>query len=395
MRVLAVADADSYLKWSAATLDRLPADWQRRQVLLDSPIAPSPDQAVAATGTSITELGLGALARLVRRDQPDVLLLACTGPTVAVLAGLRVARGRRRPVLVTGLPGISIPASARAVAHRRDCDLLVVHSHRERQEFVTLAATDAPGLTVALGGLPFLVRDPATRPDRTPGATDVVFAAQAKVPARRADREAILLALSDVRPAGSAVVKVRALAGEQQTHHEELPYADLWDALSAADRVSPAGVRFVAGSMRAALTQARSLVTVSSTAALEAIDTGVPVVVLNDFGVDDSLINTVFTDSGCLGDLDDVRAGRAFTPDPTWLLDNYFHPVGEDDLVERVSDLVRRRDSGLLPLRRRRRPSWRRSRETARLVLPASVLRQLRRILTWGRISRRPVRTAR
>ena len=133
MRVLAVADADSYLKWSAATLDRLPADWQRRQVLLVSPIAPSPDQALAATGASTTRLGLGALARLVRRDPPDVLLLACTGPTVAVLAGLRVARGRRRPVLVTGLPGISIPASARAVAHRRDCDLLVVHSRRERR----------------------------------------------------------------------------------------------------------------------------------------------------------------------------------------------------------------------------------------------------------------------
>ena len=183
MRVLAVADADSYLKWSAATLDRLPADWQRRQVLLDSPIAPSPDQVVAATGTSITRLGLGALARLVRRDPPDVLLLACTGPTVAVLAGLRVARGRRRPVLVTGLPGISIPASVRAVAHRRDCDLLVVHSRRERQEFVALAATDAPGLTVALGGLPFLARDPAPRLDRAPEATEVVFAAQAKVPA--------------------------------------------------------------------------------------------------------------------------------------------------------------------------------------------------------------------
>ena len=393
--MLAVADADSYLKWSAATLDRLPADWQRRQVLLVSPIAPSPDQALAATGTSITRLGLGALARLVRRDPPDVLLLACTGPTVAVLAGLRVARGRRRPVLVTGLPGISIPASARAVAHRRDCDLLVVHSRRERDEFARLAATTAPELSVALTGLPFLTRDPARRHAAVEGG-DVVFAAQAKVPLQRADREAILLALSDVRPQGSAVVKVRALAGEQQTHHEELPYADLWDALSAAGVVNPTAVRFVAGSMRAALTRARSLVTVSSTAALEAIDTGVPVVVLNDFGVDDSLINTVFADSGCLGDLDDVRAGRAFTPDPTWLLDNYFHPVGDDDLVERVTDLVRRRDSGQLSARRgRRRPSWRRTRETARLLLPAAVLRQLRRIRARGRISPRSRRTAR
>lgn len=394
MRVLAVADADSYLKWSAATLDRLPTGWQRHQVLLVTPIAPSPDQTLAATGTSIARLGLGALARLLRSDPPDILLLACTGPTVDVLTGLRVARGRRRPVLVTGLPGISIPASARAVAHRRGCDLMVVHSRREREEFARLAAAAAPDLSVALTGLPFLSREPERRLDAPEGG-DVVFAAQAKVPPGRAEREAILLALADVRPPGSAVVKVRASGGEQQTHHEELPYAHLWDSLSAAGRVRPADVRFAAGSMRAALGQARSLVTVSSTAALEAIDTGVPVVVLNDFGVDDALINTVFAGSGCLGDLEDVRAGRAFAPDPTWLLDNYFHPVDEDDLIQRLTDLVRRRDAGRLTLRSRRlRPSWRRFRETARLLLPASVLHLLRRILTGSGVSR-PRRTGR
>ena len=387
MRVLAVADADSYLKWSAATLDRLPADWKRRQVLLVSPIAPSSDQAVAATRAPITRLSLLALTRLLRHDPPDVLLLACTGPTVAVLAGLRVVRGRRRPVLVTGLPGISIPASARAVAHRRACDLLVVHSRRERREFVALAAATAPGLTVALSGLPFLVRRPERLPARAP-SHDVVFAAQAKVPPRRVDREAILLALADVRPPGSVVVKVRALAGEQQTHHEEHPYADLWDALSDAGRVRPDGVRFAAGSMRAALARARSLVTVSSTAALEAIDTGVPVVVLSDFGVDESLINTVFRGSGCLGDLADVRAGRAFSPDPAWLAENYFHPAGEDDLVERLTDLVATRAAGVLPRRGGVPPSWRRWRGIARLLLPAPVLRLLRGIRAGGRVSR-------
>ncbi|HEY5786737.1 MAG TPA: DUF6716 putative glycosyltransferase [Microlunatus sp.] len=379
MRVLAVADADSYLKWSAATLDRLPAEWSRRQVLLTSPIAPSPGQSRAATGAPISRLSLLALIRGLRRDPPDVLLLACTGPTVAVLTGLAVVRGPRRPVLVTGLPGISIPASARAVEHRRDCDVLVVHSRREREEFVRLAAITAPGLAVALAGLPFLTRDPARRLD-PPGRTDVVFAAQAKVPPSRADREAILLGLAAVRPPGSAVVKVRALAGEQQTHHEEHPYADLWAALSETGRGPQDGVRFAAGSMRTALERARSLVTLSSTAALEAIDTGVPIVVLSDFGVDASLINTVFEDSGCLGDLADVRAGRAFRPDPAWLADNYFHPVAEDDLVERVSELVRQRAAGTLPHRGGRHRWWRRCRETARLLLPTGAARWLRGI---------------
>ncbi len=390
MRVLAVADADSYLKWSAATLDRLPPAWERRQVLLVSPIAPSPDQMVAATQAPITRLSLRALRRLLRRDPPDVLLLACTGPTVAVLAELSVVRGPHRPVLVTGLPGISIPASARAVAHRRDCDLLVVHSRRERREFAALAAAAAPDLTVALTGLPFLVRASWRPPDRASGS-DVVFAAQAKVPPRRSDREAILLALAEITPPGSAVVKVRALAGEQQTHAEEQPYADLWAALIEAGRVRPGDVRFAAGAMRTALGRARSLVTVSSTAALEAIDSGVPVVVLSDFGVDESLINTVFRDSGCLGRLADVRADRAFTPDPAWMVENYFHPVGEDDLVERMTDLVAARAAGRLPRRRGRRAPWRRWRATARLLVPTGVLPGLRRIRdrrTRGPLSR-------
>ena len=80
------------------------------------------------------------------------------------------------------------------------------------------------------------------------------------------------------------MVEVRALAGEQQTHAEEQPYAALWAALIEAGRVRPGDVRFAAGAMRTALGRASSLVTVSSTAALEAIDSGVPVVVLSDFG---------------------------------------------------------------------------------------------------------------
>jgi hypothetical protein len=378
-RVLAVADADSYLKWSAATLDLLPRSWHRRQLLITSPIAPSAKQALAATGNPVQRVSLRQLHRLLRRDPPDVLLLACTGPTVRALAGLRVVRGSRRPVLVTGLPGISVPASTRAVDLRRGCDLLVVHSRRERDDFTRLASERAPGLRIALGRLPFLPA--AGRPGGRKRGRDVVFAAQANVPPSRADREAILLALADV-PNGSAVVKVRALAGEQQTHHEEHSYAELWAGLVADGRVAEGAVRFRAGSMRAALEQAESLVTVSSTAALEAIDAGVGVVVLSDFGIDAALINLVFTGSGCLGTLADVRAGRAFAPDRSWSTENYFHPIADDDLVSALESLVAARRAGQLADRPRSRSMCSRDglRALARLVVPASVVGWRRRL---------------
>lgn len=376
--VLAVADADSYLKWSAATLDGLPAHWERRQLLLDSPVTPSLEQAVAATGSRVPRTSLRGLRSLLRRDPPDVLLLACTGPTARALTGLPAVRGNGRPVVVTGLPGISVPASARAVELRRDCDLFVAHSVRERDEFGRLTAAIAPGLRVALSRLPFLSEGGA-EPDPATG-TDVLFAAQAKVPPTRVDREAILLALAAVEPAGAAVIKVRATAGEQQTHAERHPYPDLFAELVADGRVPAGSVRFQAGAMSQALTSARALVTVSSTAALEAMAADVPVLVLSDFGVDPTMINIVFAGSGCLGTLADLRAGRAYRPDPAWCRENYFHPPTENDLVEQLERLLLLRRAGRLPVREPRRPTRGDLRSTARLVAPAPVTRLVRRL---------------
>lgn len=381
-RVLAVADADSYLKWSAATLTTLPADWALDQVLVASPITPSPDQARSASGRDVPVLSPTRLRRRLRRDRPDVLLLACTGPTVRTLLALPELRDDQRPVLVTGLPGISVPASPRAVDLRNGCDLLVVHSRRERTDFARLAAERAPTLEIALGRLPFLSGAPAISRDET-ATTEVVFAAQAKVPPAPSDRESILLALAELEPAGSAVVKVRAVAGEQQTHREEHPYAELWQGLVAIGRVAADAVRFRSGPMSSALTSARSLVTVSSTAALEAIDIGVPVLVLSDFGVSAAMINEVFADSGCLGTLADLRAGVAHLPSADWRHDNYFHPVGDDDLLDRLTVLLEGRADGGLPLPSVPRPPLRaRLRGLVRLWAPQPVVRLARRLRT-------------
>ncbi len=278
-----------------------------------------------------------------------------------------------------------MPASARAVVHRRDCDLLVVHSRRERDEFVRLAAAHRPRSGRRPRRAAF--SDPRSRRRRfaPPGGTDLVFAAQAKVPPGRADRETILLALSEVRPPGSAVVKVRALAGEQQTHHEELPYADLWVGLSETGRVRQDGVRFAAGSMRTALDRARSLVTVSSTAALEAIDRGVPVVVLSDFGVDDSLINTVFRElrlpgrPGRRARRSRLHPGRGVAGRQLLPPRDRGRPGGEGDRAGPAAGA----GSAAVP---EQGPATVLAalRETARLLLPARVARWLRRIRPAG-----------
>lgn len=346
MRILTLSDSDSYLKWAVALASGAPGGWSVRHLVVENVIAPSPAQVDATLadwpGRPIGRTPAGRLVRTLRRLEPDVLLVACTGPAVAGIMDLLAwggRLGRGRPVLLTGLPGISYPANELAVRHRLGFDLMVLHSHRERAAYAEIAER-LGGPRLALARLPFL-RAVAPTPA---GGDEVVFAAQSLVPAEPDARRAVLRALAALPPALRPVVKVRALAGERQAHNERHPYAALWLGMDQRREIE-----FRAGSMAAALGRAAGFVTVSSTAVLEALAAGVPALVLDEWGVSGELINAVFADSGILGGLAELAAGRFATPEPGWLRDNYFHPAADDDWVPLVAGLVAERAERGLP----------------------------------------------
>ena len=150
------------LKWSAATLRAMPAHWRTGQVVIDNPIRPSAAQIRAAAGEPVEVLPYAAVIAGPNR---------ATGRRPAglhrsgrrVVAADRVFRRPTRPVLIAGLPGISIPASSRAVRARAGCDLFLLHSHEEIAEFTGLAARHGPKLIFGLASLPFLSRHRSAR----------------------------------------------------------------------------------------------------------------------------------------------------------------------------------------------------------------------------------------
>ncbi|MEV4458527.1 DUF6716 putative glycosyltransferase [Microbispora sp. NPDC049633] len=358
IRLLAVADSDSYLKWAAGLLDATPRDWVTELAVVRTPIAPSAAQIAAAVSGTRTRalppvLPARQLRRAAERFRPDVVLLACTGPVVDALAAETPAGLRPRPVLVSGLPGISVPATEKAWLFRSGCDLFVVHSGREVAEFSGIGTRLGGGGEVALARLPYLdllSREPGA--GGTGGVRDrVVFATQAKVPRRREERERILLALAELgraRPDLDVVVKLRARDDERQTHNERHHYERLWTALEAEGRVPAGAVRFAAGPMHEHLSHAAGFVTVSSTAALEAIAANVPLLVLSDFGVSAEMINLVFEGSGCLGTLDDLAKADFRVPAEEWCRANYFHDPSAGDWTGRVAALVAAARAGTL-----------------------------------------------
>ncbi|WP_353807267.1 DUF6716 putative glycosyltransferase [Agromyces sp. SYSU T00194] len=379
-----MADSDSYLKWGASLASALPGplrpgsgvpgSWRVQVVLLDSPVLPSARQVrVALDGTAcaldaLRVVDLDGLDTIVDVRRPDVVLLALRGPLVRVVAP-RLAARADRPVIVSGFPGITIPAEPKAIVYREQSDLVVLHSRREVREFSRNAAGLPVDLRFGLARLPFLGAsgagagaDAAGGHDAVadaPVRADVVFAVQAKVPRQLEDRERLVDWLVDAaraQPQRRVVVKVRARSGEAQTHAEAHDLQDLLAARAAAGGPGsvPANLVVEDGPMSAHLRDAAALVTVSSTAVLEAVAAGVPALLLDDFGIDRAMINTVFAGSGLLAGHDAFTAGEYRHPDPGWLDDNYFHPATDDDWIARLVELVVARDRGELAPRVRR-----------------------------------------
>ena len=351
LRVVALADTDSYVKWAAALLGTLPGGSDPQLLIVETALAVSPAQQQAALARSgldpsrVQRVAFTDVARVLAEQAPDAVLVAARGPVVRVLIRL-VADLEPRPVIVSGLPGISIPATTAAIVNRMQSDLFVLHSTREITAFKALARRRDLVQRFALARLPFAASS-SEIPRGAGGGTDLVFASQAIVPRERAERMQVarlLVAAALADPRKRVVVKERAAQGEHQTHAQRHSYPDLLAKLAPL----PPNLIVSTESMSHSLDTAEGLVTVSSTAAIEAIARGVPVIALDSFGVDDKLINPVFIGSGVFGSEDDVIQRDFRLPPRDWLARNYFHDIDRDDWISQTNELVTLRRAGAL-----------------------------------------------
>ncbi|WP_156156214.1 DUF6716 putative glycosyltransferase [Demequina maris] len=326
-RALVVADSDSYLKWAVRRAADLREAYDVELVVVRNAVTPSAAQRAAAVdGRLPADPPLVTMEQLVarlRRDRPALLLLACRGPLIELLLLERLQGRRAADVVAAGIPGIWFPPTELGLLLRAACDLIIVHSIRERE---AVEAQLPPGRLRHVGLASLIEEEELGRSERP----RIVFAPQALVPAAPEDRRRLLdslVATAAAHPELDVVIKLRGLAGEAQTHKEAVSYEEL-----AEGRELPDNLVFAQGPLREYLGDCAGFVTVSSTAALEAIAADVPTLVLDEFGVSADVINAVFEGSDLFGGLDDLEALRFRTPDAGWLAANYFH--GQDDWVD-------------------------------------------------------------
>ncbi|MGW1597109.1 DUF6716 putative glycosyltransferase [Streptomyces sp. NPDC002343] len=357
LRVAVLADSDTRWKWGALTARRItPAAAEVRLdgYLLRGRATPTARQLaeVGVPADSLREVTGVEFLREMGESAPDVLVLALVGGGVqAMLHGLRAAWGSgQRPVVVTGYVGVVYEKLADGLLLRHGADLVLANSAHDADRFRAVyegVGADASAVTEV--ALPFLGGAPYT------GGHDpytVVFAAQPSVPDNRRDRAYLLDRLVEHarrHPEREVLLKLRSKPGEHTTHIEELPYQKL-----VQGKDLPANFRLVYGHMGEVLDRTDLLVTVSSTAALEALHRRIPTAVLTDLGVREALGNHHFTGSGCLASWEQLDAGHRPVPDEEWVARQGVAADGSyatafDAARERITRLLDR-PGGLPPL---------------------------------------------
>ena len=313
-----LADSDSRWKWGVQLARRLNpsaavigyqfagSDMPSQRQLSEAGIAPD----------AVSAISSGELVPALASARPDVLVVALPGGGCqAVLHLLAAAHLPARPLVVTGYVGVVYEKVVEGLLLRAGSDVIAANSPSDLEYFRTVfAGVGLPPSSIALTRLPFL----GESGPRGNGRFTVAFAGQPGVPNTKWHRRYVVDRLAEhaVRhPNREVLIKLRSLPGEQAAHTELYPYDELYRSLGA-DR--PANLKLAAGPMGRVLNRTDLLVTVSSTAAVEAIHRGIGTALLTDFGIRENLGNTYFIGSGCLASFDDLDAGAVPLADDGW-----------------------------------------------------------------------------
>lgn len=338
-RALVVVAFDSQLKWSAGLQRELEARGATVQVVApDGKSALSDQQVRDAGSTTVRRLAWDAIVAEAARS--DVVVCALAGPSVRTLTiELALMDLDPGPVVVAGWVGIIIEKITAGYLDRCGADVVAVNARHELDHFRYAAdRLSVPDGNLVLSGLPFLSASPA--PQRTDPIRTVVFADQPTVPGGPGDRSYVyrrLIEHARRHPERRVLLKPRHRLGEDTFHRMHHHPEQL-----LADEVLPSNFEIVYTPIDQLLPQTDLLLTISSTACLEAVDAGCRVGLVLDLGVHERFGNHVFLDSGLLRTFDQIDADDLGAPAPEWL-ESYFGGRGvpaAQAVVDRVEKLL-------------------------------------------------------
>lgn len=325
-----IAAFDSQLKWAGTIRRALQAQGFRCQVIVPSDIRH------AVSDTQLADYGGSSVqyrpwAEVVQHSfEVDAVVLAIQGPHVSRfvhdLFDAVAESGARPPVTISGWVGVIIEKITAGYLERYATDVVAVNSRSDLRTFQAVARSlELPTENLLLSGLPLLTGGCHPAPVGTPIRT-VMFADQPTVPSGEADRLYLyqqLIAYARVHPDRSVVLKPRHRVGEDTFHKMKFHPEVLLQGIARPANFS---IDYTPISQR--LPELDLMLTVSSTAALEAVGAGVRTAFITDLDIREQLGNHIFLDSGLLRTFDQVHRDEIGTPSADWIDDYFFGTDG-------------------------------------------------------------------
>lgn len=360
-RFLCVCDTDSRIKWCRVVSETFRARGYKGDfILYRTPASATSSQVVAAQVEPSREMSdLRAIARAVVDAMPEAVLLGLGGAAFRsfqreLQREIEARCVMRRPILVCGFYGLLYENRLTGALDRLGCDVVCVNTENERTLFLEFCERlGFNGDVFVVTGLFMLEGSPGCpRVPPMPGKGRMVtFAAQPAVPALFRERAYIVSRLADyarAHPGDTVAIKTRTPLDGRATHKESFRY----DYIRPSGSLTlPANMRIVHDDMKPILARTDILVTVSSTAALEALHEGCRVLVLADFGVIQRYGTHAFLDSGLLADIDALWSDDLPPPRQEWLERlGLANGSNLEVVVDRVEDLLARQATQGAPL---------------------------------------------
>lgn len=341
-RAIFAAAFDSQLKWCAKIREELETRGVSCRIVV-------PNIRSALSDQQIVDAGVSRVERLTWQEMmhvafsSDIFISALSGPSTKRIAiELRTRSqesGMRHPVLVSGWVGVIIEKLVAGYLDRCACDVVAVNSQEDWDRFhVAADHLKIPTENMVLSGLPFVPN--VIAPQRSGPIKTVLFADQPTVPESAWERLYLYRRLIDyakAHPDRRVMLKPRHRPGEDTFHQMEHHPEDLLknDTFPPNFEISYEPISKVISSIDLMLTM-------SSTAALEAIADGCRVGFVLDPGVHEKYGNQVFLNSGLLRTFDALIADDIGTPSQAWV-EAFFPRLQETPakiIVDRAMTLI-------------------------------------------------------
>lgn len=251
----------------------------------------------------------------------DALVLSLDGQrSRELLLHLEHQKGEseRQPLLISAYPGILFRYQLEGMLDRSGVDLLCLNSEQDLKTYQEgCDALNIDASNAVCTGLPILwnLKPPEQRRDRAP----FVFFEQPSIPAHPLQRRFLcqqLQVLAQAWPEHPVIFKPRTSSVESTLHRR---HGEMAEMIRKMKKETPNLTISLLPASRL-LSDCGCAITVSSTAALEAMAMGVSTRIVADLGVNESLGNHYFAASGAVASFETIIADPfSLKHDPHWL----------------------------------------------------------------------------